>query len=232
MKPSFLYKSNPIFINKRINCLEGHLENSLINFNYIDENKNDKIECKFYVYDIYDNGERSTEVFSVWFNDKPVMICQENGESNDFSDEFVTDYETYNKMIEYLTSLMEIPVEEKEEIQIYDPEVELSQLDVFCEVYQLSDYYIPETVFPKYKIDDIIIASVLEDHMRDQYVSKKIYIEERCIVKSISPHNPYETYTVRQLDRRWSYEDKKVIYDKGNGTIEAQINDEKIIRYA
>ena len=125
MKPSELYEMDPIRETKDIESLEGHVE---VNMMDIDDEKNERVSLRYYA-DPYIDGYRIWQLFSVWFDDRPVMICQRAGRSGrDHGDTFVTDNQAFREMNEYLFSIREDYVDEED---IYDPDQDIENLTDF-----------------------------------------------------------------------------------------------------
>lgn len=125
MKPSELYEMEPIRETEDIYNLSGMVE---VNMMDIEVEENEKIVLKYYA-DPYIDGRRVWQLFSVWFDGKPVMVCQKAGrEGRDHTDAFVTDPKAYNEMNEYLFSLRD---EYLWDDNIYSPDSDIENLISF-----------------------------------------------------------------------------------------------------
>jgi hypothetical protein len=115
----------PLMVTKDIYILDDHTE---VNMMDIGTDKNERIELRYYA-DPYIDGRRVWRLFSVWFDGKPVMICQRAGrEGRDYRNTIVTDNQAFREMNDYLWSLREDYVDEED---IWDPEQEIGGLTEF-----------------------------------------------------------------------------------------------------
>lgn len=239
MKPKTLYNSPSIHESKTIDVLSKYISD-YVDMDNIQTSFNEKIVIKYYILYVYDNGDRTYELFSVWFENKPIMVCHEVGDGEEYYNNYITDKDSFDRMITYIKSL---PLyDEKAEVQlsIYAEDDDIIALDEYSG-FSLSDFYVAETVYPQYKEGDIIECTVKENHVRDKYAFDKTkYINTRCRVEKVFPHNPSETYSVKQLDRRWETVDEKksrgcsgfgeIVVDVDKGEIYAIVNDGDIIK--
>jgi len=200
---------------------------------YLPENHGNKhVELKSYInHDI--DGNRYISMSSVWFKNKPVMICQEAGRGGkDHNEHFITDSSVYIEMVKYVRSLITI---EEDDIDVLDPTVECKELTNFYGI-NASELYDPN-LKPKYKLGDIVMASVKEDHLR---YDNRNYIETRCKITQINSKDPDYTYHMDQLDRRWENDKEKkargcidftgnMVFDKNKGQVGARGNDKTIL---
>lgn len=221
MKPSELYNMPAITTSKNIHLLDGHMSN--IDFYNICAEASKRVELRFYA-DVDFDGRRVWVLFSVWFDGKPVMICQEAGrEGSDHRATFVTDLETYKALSAYIVTLYDN--EEDDDDDSFDPNDDIPDLTEFYNR-NLSEFYDPKGVNPKYKVNDIVMAKVPKNHL----VYDKKFIITRVKIKRVMPFNPAETYYGIQLDRACDPDDMGNYIDKPNeGNIGAFINDKDIV---
>lgn len=233
MTANEIYAWKPISVSKDIYNLLEHTD--IYDYSNIAEDKNEHIELRYYT-DFSFDGERTFIFYSVWFIGHPVMICQEAGRgSRDHRDQFITDAKRYKKMIKYIQSLISNEVE----VFAINPNEDVPALSSFYGR-DVSNYYDPNFK-PKYKVGDIVEASVLVDHLRMAYTGKE-YINTRCMINTVREYDPTNTYHMSQLDRRWENEKEKkargcndfignMVFDKGKGDIGASGNDKTIVGY-
>lgn len=127
MKPIDLYNSKPIKVSNRIYELHRHMPGELDD---IDDIEDKRIELRYYA-DEYIDGIRGWTIFSVWFDESPVMICQEAGRDNrDHIYQYITDRAKYIEFIQYLYSLHD-HTKYMDEDEFYDPEKEAEHLTSF-----------------------------------------------------------------------------------------------------
>jgi hypothetical protein len=59
-----------------------------------------------------ENGVYYMSLVSIWMDDQPVMVARlANGKHGEFNKRLITDTNSYEIMIKYLTSLIELPIE-------------------------------------------------------------------------------------------------------------------------
>lgn len=68
-------------------------------------------------------------LYTVWFENTPVMILQEAGESNDHEERFITNEPKFIEMVQYIRSLLQTL--EPSNIDVYDEEEDLPELTHF-----------------------------------------------------------------------------------------------------
>lgn len=74
------------------------------------------------VYFSCEDGERTVEMYTVYFEQKPVFIMQQAGRGGcDFDRRFVTDSETYKRLVGYLQSLLAPEIN----VAYVDPETDM-----------------------------------------------------------------------------------------------------------
>lgn len=99
------------------------------------EKMNSKMEMRVYKNHNFD-GRRRWVLASIWFEGKPVMIIQNAGrEGDDHTARFITDHNSYAKMVAYLLSF-------KEE-------------DSSCDVYRENEDIPNLTEFYGYSLEDL-----------------------------------------------------------------------------
>ncbi len=229
MKPAELYKSPIIKTETELYVLSKYIHE--ISLEGIETPKTTEVEIRYYIDECFD-GERGLAMFSVWFKGKPFMVCHEAGRGNrDYYNRYVTDAQIFSDFLAYVVTLL--PKEEREAI---NPEQDLTQLDEF--------YGWPTTVLydpspkPKFKVGDVVMAKVLENHLRDAYAFEKAkWIVTRCEIVLINPYNPTNTYHLRQMDRRWETEAEvrdrggqraEMVTKPNEGNVGASGNDETV----
>lgn len=136
MKPNELYQKTPETISKCLGHLKGfyydHIH-ELSDSRNVDsywglENKNEKVEIKYYVDHCFD-GRRTWTLASVWFEEKPIMVIQNAGrEGDDHRVRFITDAENYKRMLHYISTLLE---EDDVTLESVDPDEDIPTLDTF-----------------------------------------------------------------------------------------------------
>lgn len=227
MKPIDFYTAEPIFVSTDIWSLETIIEEYIKDLYEINLGDSKNITLKYYIKDVYDGGEKSFDVFSVWFDDKAVMLVLKD---DDIDELIVTSEEGFKDIINYIESLRPVKDAEEDDIPLYSEDEDINVLDEFNNR-TIRNYYVKETVNPMFSEGDIVLAEVLEDHIRDKWEDKPVMIYERCLITQVHKHDPYKTYSMKQLDRKVSI-NKKGIYiitkDTGNGTIFATGNDHSI----
>jgi hypothetical protein len=229
MKPNDIYKWTPIRVSNDCYELE-RIVGSDVAFcmSDLDFDKNDKIELRYYV-DFTTDGERGVSFFSVWFYDKPVMICETAGRGNrDHTEGFITDIKSYRAMLDYMRDTL---LEEDEiENDVYAPDEDFKDIGVFYGI-DATDYYNPDTVKPKYEVGDIVLGEV-QTRVRNGDRMKSITIQTRTEIQKISKYNPVDTYHCRQLDRTYTMSDgyNQIDSKPGEGNLFCTLNDKIIIK--
>ena len=178
-----------------------------LEFEYIDENLNEKVEIKYYVDYCFD-GRRTWTLASVWYINKPVMIIQNAGrEGDDCVSRFITNEKLYYKMVEYLKSL----IQRKEEItDLLDENEENPSLTNFYS-YSIEEFY-DENYIPKYKVGDIVDIKIPKTPYT--YISEDAeMISAKAEILDVYKM-PYDSYRLMILDRKihrkiWSDDNDK-----------------------
>jgi len=224
MKPSEVYKWKPISTTRDLYVLEP-LINNVIDFYDINDDLNDRIEIRYYVNHMFD-GNHGIVFYSVWYMDKPVMICGVAGKRNDTVVEYITDNQTYREMIGYIREEL-CSVDIFEGLQCIDPDKDVDNLGQFygCE---MSDFYTPDPIELEHKPGDIVIADVKETHLS---WNCKTRVKTRVRIDKVDPHNPSVTYRGIQIDRSVKHIDgqfKVVECEPGKGSLGARLNKELI----
>lgn len=231
MKPADLFSKPPIRIEtEHLYVLENHIWE--LSINSLDWSKIPEVSLAYYIDECFD-GERGLEMFVVRFNGEPFMICQAAGRGNRDSDSrYITDKAIYRKFIEKVAILL---VEEKP-TEAVDQNKDVPGLDEFYGI-ATSRLYNPD-LKPKFKENDIVLARVMENHLRDSYAFEKTkYVWTRCRIDRVRHYNPEHTYHLSQLDRRWANETEMngattrfvMAFEKDHGTIGASGNDSSVI---
>ncbi len=135
MNANQIYQWQPIKIEKDLYSFLDLIDIDT----YLPMSDNEKVELKYYTYHSFD-GERSFNLFSVWFDNKPVMICQTAGRGGrDHRETFITDVPLYKDMVSYIRSLIQV---EEDAISSLDPEEDCKDLTEFYGE-SVTDYYDP-----------------------------------------------------------------------------------------
>jgi len=226
MKPAELYALEPISTTHDLYQMERHSE--ALQSNALDwpkwENGDQRITLKYYA-DYSSDGERVWEVFSVWLDEQPVMICQEAGRGgNDDYSRFITNRKLFDKMEEYIRSFTEYNDDILNEV--YEEQEEIKELGNFYNC-TLSEFY-DANLKPKYKVGDIVIGKAPKDN---SYNSEMI--ETRVEIERLYKFNPTFTYFGKQLDRKFCHKKRKIIATRrGGGTQGCRLNDDLIVGMA
>lgn len=216
MIPNEIYGWTPISETTETGDFDFVLETE--GFYLIDDGKNVRVVVKYYA-DHPGTDCRCFKFFSVWFNGRPFMICEVAGRP-DHKEFYVTDYNTYNEAIAYLKSISTEAWEREE----FDPDKDAEGLGRFYGT-DISKFYNPDGVDPKYKVGDIVIAKVPKGH---GYNPKMIETPVKII--RVQPFNPFWTYHGTQIARKCA--DKGfgwVDCPVGEGNLGAQFNDDRIV---
>jgi len=223
MKPSELYKLKEIGVETDIyslrKCLDG-----LDDLSYEGVESIEGLEQRIHGFHSFD-GERSWELSSIWYKDRPFMVLQEAGRGgDDHVETFLTDKEVLKELKLKIAELLD---QHKKTIS-FSPDEDIEDLDCFYG-HELSEFYNPN-INPRYKVDDIVIASVPKNHLNysDETVTTRVKIQ------IVNPTDPTYTYHGLQIDRRWSDDSfgqgkpSQMIIDINNGKVGCEINDELI----
>lgn len=176
-----------------VKYLEKHLDNIYIELSDIpydyenDENNQKRVFIKSHLYDSYDY-RRSMHIFSVWFDDKPIMLCMEAGrELRDDVKTFISDQDGFINMIKYLRTLI------KDEINfIYSVNEELSELEVFYSHDLCDDFDFP-AYNPTFNVGDKVIVKNLT--LRNQLLENV-----SALIKEVKPKSFFKCYLLQLLD--------------------------------
>jgi hypothetical protein len=220
MTPNELYACPPIRTSSDIWGLRNFIS---LDLDDVEEGANTKIELRYYAQHQFDD-RRGWNLFSVWYQDKPIMICQAAGrELDDYTNDFVTDPKGYEEMFHYIASLID-PYASPE--AKYGPDVDREDLTTFYGA-SLDEFYAPAGVSPKHKVNDEVVVLVLEDHLR-HWESKKIKTWVR--ISDVRPHNPKITYSGIQINRRWEGfgPSTHMVIAAGEGNVMAHFNESEI----
>lgn len=159
-----------------------------------------RVELRYYANVCFD-GRRTWELFSVWFDGKPVMLCQNAGrEGDDHAVHFITDSAAYKAMVIYIRSL----VEPEEPCQnVFDEDCCFA---AFTEFYghSLSEMYDP-TFVPELKPGDTLMVEVNEASPRGYWLSGDKTIMTEVEVLDVDADSPYAPYRVKETQRVMKY---------------------------
>lgn len=132
MRPLDLYQRKPERETKELWSLQdggnGKILPDIQYFVGAPKKPNERVTLRF-LKDWCFDGRRTWQLFTVWLDERPVMIVQRAGrEGDDHIARFVTDAGTYGEMIKYLR---EITAEEEEISEHVAPDAEVEGLDRF-----------------------------------------------------------------------------------------------------
>jgi len=192
----------------------------------INDGVNTQVVLKYYAYHDFD-GRRVWFLFSVWYKNHPIMICQEAGrEGNDHTEEFITDADGYTEMIKYIASLIQPPVSPLEE-RFHDPDADIEDLTRFYGT-SLEELYDPKGVDPKHKVGDEVVAMVPENHLSYETEQVKTWVR----ITGVFSHSPGQTYSGLQLNRRWGAfggsTRNRMMIAPGEGNVRAHFSESEI----
>jgi hypothetical protein len=236
MKPIEILALTPISESLEIYNLIRFMEDNYIY--HPDCSNNKLITLKYYVDEPVETS-RTFQIYSVWYNNEAVMICNSSADGSYLS-HFVINEVAYHQMLKYMLTLTN-----DESIKIYDLNEDIPNMTSIGGYYNMEDYYVADFV-PAYQVGDIVKAKVLKNHLRDAYAGDKAeFVETRCKITSVRLFNPSYTYHLLQLDRRWETSEEvqkrtgtdqplikqDVIYDKNNGAIGAKASEAQILGY-
>lgn len=219
MKPQDLYALNPIEVGRELYGLDQLIPE--VDHWHFDHNRNTRIEIRYYATEDFD-GERGWELASIWFDSQPIMITQRAGRGlSDHYNRYVTDSHGYQKMVAYIMSLCDQEVV----CDVVDPNEDIDRLDSFYG-HCLDEFFCNDSVNPRYAVGDIVMAKVLENHLR--YDSATVIA--RCRINRVNPRHPTKTYFATQMDRTWGTgKDRNVmVFSPGKGGIGATFSDSDI----
>lgn len=188
MKPSEILSYKPIKETKEIYALIDMMEE--LGYYHVNYNANELIVLKYYVDEQVNHSGQVFQIFSVYYNDQPVMIRRHSGDGGENQYSIILNKLLYNEIINYLKSLQD---NENDGVIVYDMDDDIPRLgtDGF---YKLEDFYDPNCI-PQYKKGDIVKALVFEDHLRDGYKGDKgKTFVTRCEIRKVNPFNPTNTY--------------------------------------
>ena len=164
----------------------------------IDDEANTQVVIKCYADHDFD-GRRIWYLFSVWYKNRPIMVCQQAGrEGNDHTEEFITDPDGYTEMINYISSVVR-PPDLFPEGRSHDPDVDIENLTRFYGT-SLDKFYDPEGVDPKHKVGDEVVVLVPKNHLAYETEQVKTWVR----ITAVFPYSPGQTYSGLQLNRRWA----------------------------
>lgn len=106
MNPFDIYnRARIISSDKNIYDIEDYLDElNNISFNYQAIEESNRIEVKKHFFHNFD-GERTMSLYSVWFDNKPIMVTQGAGRGErDHRMRFITDIAMYIEMIGFIRS--------------------------------------------------------------------------------------------------------------------------------
>lgn len=187
MKPSELFNLEPVHTDNDAWVLSKFLRPFILNSDSLDYDAMDKILFKYYAKEYFDT-DYTWKLFSVWFEDIPVMICQSLGRDYD-AGFFITNKESFNKLIEYVKKF-DYDLEELFNNSTIGVDQDVEELTTFSG-YSLDQFYDPN-LKPKYGIGTRIkwFSNV------GYYALKKEDLVTGEIVQ-VKPKNPRSTYRVK-----------------------------------
>lgn len=125
MTPNQIYALSPIKVENSLYHLDNFCHDFEIeNMPNVDQNR---ITMRYYASECLDWGERSWSIFAIYFDNKPIAICQTAGRGgHDHTDIFVTDSNGFVAMKQFLRSLVD-----PKEFAVYDPDSDVPDLTYF-----------------------------------------------------------------------------------------------------
>jgi len=213
-----IYALTPASVSNELHRVRKFIPESEWGYAELSQDEFPFLQIKYYADHCFD-GRRVWELYSIWFNDKPIMLCQEAGREGDDHDEsFITDPQAYRDLVNEIRKFAVTPTEDK-----CDPNVDLPE---YTEFYRnnLSEFYDPN-LKPKYKVGDVVMAMVPINHLRSPYEKHP----QRVRIERIKPFQPNQTYHGTQLDRRCGSEIGEYVTDVGNGSIGANFCDSDVL---
>lgn len=216
MTPKEIYDLTPIRVTNGIYLLEKHFSD--VDFFSI-EQENGPIQARYYADHSFD-GERCWELFSLWIDDKPFMICQEAGRGGrDHIDNFITNKDLYLKACDELRKLY------KKEVPVFDETENLVDLTDFYG--KKLEFFYSKNVSQKYKVGDIV--EIMEYEVPNGYDPNRPKLRVRARIDKINKFSPYETYSGTQIDRKYDYNLRQYVTDVDNGSIGCYFCDEDVL---
>jgi len=172
----------------------------LNSFELIDEKDldNDKrIENRVYLNE--GDDKYGARLFSVFFDNMPVMVIKNNGRYYEDHECYIANSLAYEKLENYIISNLKIENTPEKHLL----EEDIVDLEVVGD-YDLKNHYVKD-LNPKYAIGDRVWAWVEENHLKQSYSNDyKGYILTQVEVKTISEFDPIKTYGGVQCERGWS----------------------------
>jgi len=110
-------------------CYFDHLRGSRIDPTEVQfySKDSDRLEIKIHKYFEFDYRPRYWRLMSVWFDGKPIMICQNAGrEGDDWEERFITDKQGFIEMVTHIKTLLNTPMDDKIE-DVVDPDAQLGR---------------------------------------------------------------------------------------------------------
>lgn len=218
MKPNEIYALNPIKVDYDFNDLSKALmstyteEGKEYPFKAVLEQINSegyelkeqiseekRIETRTYM-DEGDGDKWGGILYSIYFDNQPLMIVKNDGRYFSDYDTYITDLNLFNKLEEYVTSKISMVVDNNP--AVYNPDEEIPDLEQVSS-YNLNDYYAADLI-PEYKEGDVVWAWVPENHLKYGFADDyKGFVLTKVEIRNVYPYKPLDTYFGNQIERGW-----------------------------
>lgn len=202
---------------------------------YFDLPPNSPLQVRTHI-DPYIDGERCCHIGSAWFDGKPVMIFRHAGRSgHDRYDRFITDTVGFDKMLQYIRSLMPgIEIE-----NVVDPNKDLKELDEFYG--DTMAWLIEDRSIPRYRFK--LEATVDGKALIKQYFNHRVatVIESadhvvasfRAKIPAGYPHNGFQIDAIPSGNHLFTLWKEVFIGDKNRWVLEKEYppeeKDDKVV---
>lgn len=193
--------------------------------NEISEEK--RIETRFYMKE-GDGDKWGGNLYSVYFDNQPLMVVKNDGRYYSDYDTYITDLELFSKLEEYIQSKINLVIDNNP--SSYNPDEDITNLETVSS-YNLNDHYKADLV-PQYKEGDVVWAWVEENHLKYSFSDTcKGYVLTKVEIGKVYPFKPLETYYGSQIERGWkSYDSsREMVLNASSNGIGCSFNDNLIV---
>lgn len=122
MRPSEIYQAPYLRTNRDLYPIRYFLDG--IDTSNDGLEKQDQVELRTH-YDPYIDGDRNATLYSVWFQDYPVMVCKTGGRPDyEHYERYITNKDRFRQMLGYLKSLEQAEEQEIEDVCALDQDIE------------------------------------------------------------------------------------------------------------
>lgn len=174
-------------------------EDSYEHEHMIDKNR---YSIHMYMDESDNNGKYGARLFSIYFENTPIMLVKNNGRYFEDYESYLTNKDQLQKFVDYLLKLAK-EFSEKEEIKTVSAEEEIADIE-FVGDYNLFDFYNP-SMETKYKEGDLVWGWVKENHLKYEFSDDFIgYVLTKVKINKVNKFNPSSTYYGNQCERGWS----------------------------